>query len=166
MTLGELNALEPAAAREAFLRCCGSSRWAESMAAERPFAAKDDLLDAADRVWTSLQPGDWEEAFAAHPRLGDMAALKRKFSGKEWASQEQAGAADAPEATLKALSEGNAAYEKRFGRVFLLCATGKSAEEMLESLRARLENDPGRELLAAAGEQSKITRIRLEKLLS
>lgn len=166
MTLQELNALEPGAAKEAFLRCCGSSRWAEIMASERPFQSKEDLLDASDRVWTSLQPADWEEAFAAHPRLGDAAALKRKFAGREWASQEQAGAAGASEATLKALAEGNAAYEARFGRVFLLCATGKSAEEMLESLRARLGNDPERERLAAAGEQGKITRIRLEKLLS
>lgn len=149
-----------ALSQEELRRCCGSARWVERMAARQPFSGFDDLLKQADEVWWSLEPADWLEAFTHHPRIGDKEALRQK-----WAAQEQAGAAKAPEAVLDALAEGNAAYETKYGHIFIVCATGKSAPEMLELLRARMNAQPADELRAAAGEQAKITRIRLEKLL-
>lgn len=167
MTLAELNALEESGARAELLRCCGSSRWVEAMSKRRPFAGKDSLLDAAREIWRALGPADWREAFTHHPKIGDLDSLKKKFSATAgWASGEQAGAAGASEATLRALAQGNADYEKRFGYIFIVCATGKRADEMLVSLLERLGNDPERELAAAAGEQEKITALRLEKLLA
>ena len=142
------------------MRCCGSPRWAERLAARQPFAGPDDLFKQAEEVWWSLEPAQWLEAFSAHPRIGD-----KRAAGERWAAQEQSGAASASAATLEALAAGNAEYERRYGHVFIVCATGKSAEEMLAILRKRLSNGPEDELRAAAGEQAKITRIRLEKLL-
>jgi 2-oxo-4-hydroxy-4-carboxy-5-ureidoimidazoline decarboxylase len=148
-----------ALSREELGRCCGSRRWAERMQARQPFADFADLLKQADEVWWSLEPADWLEAFTHHPRIGDKEALRQK-----WAAQEQAGAARASEAVLDALAAGNAAYEKKYGHIFIVCATGKTAPEMLELLRARMNARPEDELRAAAGEQAKITRIRLEKI--
>lgn len=145
---------------EELKRCCGSSRWAERMSARQPFSGFDDLLKQADEVWWSLEPADWLEAFCQHPRIGDKEALRQK-----WAAQEQAGAAGAPEAVLDALAEGNAAYEEKYGHIFIVCAAGKTAAELLELLRSRMNARPEEELRAAAGEQAKITRLRLEKLL-
>lgn len=145
---------------EELLRCCGSRRWVERMADRRPFSSAQDLYKQAEDAWWSLEPADWLEAFSHHPRIGDKAALRQK-----WAGQEQAGAARAPDAVIDALAAGNAEYEKRFNHIFIVCATGKSAEEMLALLRGRLGNRPEEELRVAAGEQAKITRLRLEKLL-
>ena len=164
--LPSLNALSAQDAREALLRCCGSKRWAEGMLARRPFASEKALLDAADQVWRGLSKEDFLEAFAHHPRIGGKDALRAKFAAtRTWAQGEQAGAAAASEATLDALSAGNARYEERFGFVFIVCATGKSADEMLALLQARQSNEPQAELRIAAGEQAKITAIRLKKLL-
>lgn len=164
--LKELNAWPPERAREELLRCCGSSRWAERMAAERPFSDENTLLASADRVWSALEPRDWEEAFSRHPRIGGKDALRAKFAAtRAWAQGEQAGVQAAEEAVLASLAEGNRTYEERFGRLFIVCAAGKSAAEMLALLKARLGNDPAAELAVAAGEQAKITRLRLEKLL-
>jgi 2-oxo-4-hydroxy-4-carboxy-5-ureidoimidazoline decarboxylase len=160
-----LNAMSPADARAALLRCCGSRRWADVLTARRPFASPDALFAAADEVWHGLGRDDWLEAFAAHPRIGDVEALRKKFaSTAAWCAGEQAGVAGATEEVLQALAEDNRRYEDRFGYFFIVCATGKSAEEMLHLLRERLPNDPAEELKVAAAEQAKITRLRLEKL--
>jgi allantoinase len=164
--LDRLNALDESAARAELLRCCGSRRWADKMAGLRPFATSADVLDAADRDWGALDIADRLEAFAAHPEIGDVEALRAKFATTAaWASGEQSGVAGASEATLRALAEGNRDYRARFGHIFIVCATGKTADEMLGLLRARLDNDPGAEREIASVEQAKITRIRLRKLL-
>ncbi len=129
------------------------------MAARRPFASEAAALDAADRVWKSLFPADWLEAFRAHPRIGGREARGRQ-------AEEQAGALSASEATRAALAEANWLYEERFGRIYIVCASGKGAEEMLDLCRRRLHNDAETELAVAAEEQRKITRMRLEKLFA
>jgi 2-oxo-4-hydroxy-4-carboxy-5-ureidoimidazoline decarboxylase len=161
-----LNDLQPSAALAALLRCCGSARWADRMLAERPYANTAAMLESADRNWSELGRDDYLEAFSHHPPIGaDLAELERKFaSTSAWAASEQAGAGAADPATLEALRDGNRAYLERFGYIFIVCATGKSASEMLELLRARLTNDPTTELTIAAAEQAKITKLRLEKL--
>jgi 2-oxo-4-hydroxy-4-carboxy-5-ureidoimidazoline decarboxylase len=163
--INALNALTPAEARAALLRCCGSRRWADAMTARRPFASADGLFAAADEVWSGLGRDDWLEAFAAHPRIGDVEALRKKFaSTAAWCAGEQSGVAGAAEEVLRALAEGNRRYEDRFGYIFIVCATGKTADEMLRLLCERLPNDPVWEWKVAAAEQAKITRLRLEKL--
>ena len=161
-----LDAMSPEDAREALTRCCGAARWARGMLERRPFGGNDALMRAADEVWASMEEGDLLEAFAHHPRIGaDMDELKKRFaSTSAWASGEQAAARGASEETLRALRDGNLAYEARFDFIFIVCATGKSAEEMLALLRARLDNERADELRIAAGEQAKITRLRLTKL--
>ena len=164
--LARLDACAAADAFEALLRCCGARRWAEAMAARRPFGDLARLRAAADEVFRTLGRDDWLEAFRAHPRLGDRDALRARFATSAWAAGEQAGTAAASEATLAALADANRAYEERFGHVFILCATGKPAGEMLAALRARFDNAPDRELEIAAAEQRRITHLRLEKLTS
>ncbi|NTX33869.1 2-oxo-4-hydroxy-4-carboxy-5-ureidoimidazoline decarboxylase [Myxococcus sp. CA033] len=165
--LHRLNTLAPEAAREELLRCCGSSRWVEAMVRARPFRDVEHVLSEAGWLWEQTGPNDWQEAFKHHPRIGDVSSLRAKFaSTATWSSQEQGGVNGAAEAVIQGLADGNKAYEERFGFIFLVCATGKSAEEMLGLLRARLGNPPDEELRIAAGEQAKITRIRLEKLLA
>lgn len=167
MNLESFNQLENEQAIEELMRCCGSLRWATIMASSRPFRNEQDLYEAAERVWKSLTREDWLEAFGHHPRIGDVEGLRTKFaSTRAWASNEQAGAAVATDEVLAALAEGNRTYEERFGFIFIVCASGKSAEEMLSLLRDRLDNDPKAELPIAAREQSKITRLRLEKLFA
>ncbi|HEX4048286.1 MAG TPA: 2-oxo-4-hydroxy-4-carboxy-5-ureidoimidazoline decarboxylase [Elusimicrobiota bacterium] len=167
MTIPEFNALGGDAARAELLRCCGSSRWADGMLRRRPVADKTAALAAADAAWAETGEQDWLEAFAQHPRIGGKDALRAKFAAtKSWARGEQAGAAAADEATLDALAKGNADYEARFGFIFIVCATGKSAAEMLALLNARLPDERAPELKIAAAEQRKITKIRLEKLLT
>lgn len=166
MTIEALNQLGRPEARAAFERCCGASRWIEAMIEARPFADYVGLLSASERAFGSLERADWLEAFSHHPKIGDVSALRAKFaSTATWAGAEQGGAAVATEATLQSLAEGNRAYEARFGYIFIVCATGKSAGEMLALLQARLGADPDDELPVAAAEQRKITRLRLEKLL-
>jgi 2-oxo-4-hydroxy-4-carboxy-5-ureidoimidazoline decarboxylase len=165
VTLAELNALPPAEAETRLRACCGSRRWVSELAARRPFADAEALLAAADAVWWSLDPADWDEAFRAHPRIGERkAAPSQGAQAAAWSAQEQSTASVEGEVAA-ALAAGNRAYEERFGRIYIVCATGKTAAEMLAILRARLANDPATELRAAAAEQAKITRLRLEKLL-
>lgn len=165
VNLQAINSWTPAQAHAAFLRCCGASRWAERMAACRPFPSEQEFFDAAERIGQELSREDWLEAFAAHPRIGDLDALRAKFCATAaWSAQEQAGLTGAADAVLLPLAEGNRAYEAKFGYIFIVCATGKTAEEMLALLQQRLANDPDTELLLAAGEQAKITRLRLQKL--
>lgn len=165
MNLEQINASSLDEASASFLRCCGSSRWALEMARLRPFDSEAALLAAAERTWWSLDRTQWLEAFAAHPRIGDLSALKAKFAATAaWAAAEQGGVAGAAERVLCELADGNAQYEARFGFIFIVCATGKSAEEMLDLLRRRLNNSAALEIEIAAGEQWQITRIRLERM--
>ncbi len=164
--LRRLDALVPAEAAIELERCCGSRRFAEAMARARPFGSEAALLSRADLVLRDLGRDDWLEAFAAHPRIGS----RRDVDGKQgverrWAEGEQAGARGAAEATLEALASLNREYEARFGWIYIVCATGRTADEMLALLRQRLANDPETEIRAAAAEQAAITRIRLEKML-
>ena len=165
MRLEELNRMTEEEAEAALRACCGSRRWARALAGRRPFQDKDQLLRAADGIWGSLGREDWLEAFRAHPRIGekkDSPPGKREAS---WSEEEQAGARRASGETRAALAEANRTYEVRFGHIFIVCATGKSGEEMLALLRQRLQNDAAAELKIAAGEQAKITHLRLEKFL-
>lgn len=167
MTLEELNRLPRNEALEAFARCCGTRRWGEQMADARPFRSLGDLFGIADRIWSGLSPEDWREAFRHHPRIGGVEELRKKFaSTADWASGEQSGVEGASEEVLNALAEGNARYERRYGHIFLVCATGKSATEMLAILESRMNHSPEEELRIAAAEQAKITRIRLEKTIA
>lgn len=160
-----LNAADDQAARAMLGRCCGATRWVEGMLARRPYADAAGLLAAADEVWWRLGPDDWREAFTHHPRIGDVEKLRERFAATAtWSEGEQAGVADADEAVLRGLAQGNRDYEARYGWIFLVCATGKSAAEMLASLTARMDNEPEAELRIAADEQARITRLRLEKL--
>lgn len=147
-------------------RCCGASRWVEGMLARRPFGSDDALLAAADAVWAEASRDDVLEALSHHPRIGaSLDELREKFaSTATWSAGEQAGAAAASEDTLAALRDGNVRYEARFGHIFVVCATGRTAAEMLALLEARMPNDPEVEIRVAAAEQGKITRIRLAKL--
>jgi len=166
MTLEALNALPGAEAKDALERCCGSRAWVERVAAARPFASREALLEAGRDAFSGLSRRDWLESFAHHPRIGDLRALRERFAATAaWAGDEQRGASAADDATLQALAEGNAAYERRFGYIFIVCATGKSVAEMLGLLRARLGNDSEAEMRIAADEQKKITALRLEKLI-
>jgi 2-oxo-4-hydroxy-4-carboxy-5-ureidoimidazoline decarboxylase len=153
-------------ARTLLRTCCGSARWVEAMLARRPFGSLDRLLQAAKDVWFSLSNADWREAFSHHPKIGDRDALRRQFAEtRHLAQKEQAGATEASEDVLAALAAGNREYEKAFGHIFIVCATGLSAEEMLAKLRERLENDPHIEIRIAAEEQAKITDLRLRALV-
>ena len=161
-----LNALDERAAAEALRRCCGAERWVQAMVSSRPFASQAELEQRAEQCWQALGAEDYLEAFTHHPQIGeDLAALRQRFASTEALStREQAGVAGAGEATLSALRDGNRAYHERFGYIFIVCATGKSAAQMLSLLRQRLSNPPEQELAIAAAEQAKITRLRLAQL--
>lgn len=154
---------QPQAEAAARLRaCCGSSRWVERMLARRPFGTPRAALAAARDEWFALAPADWLEAFAAHPKIGDREALRHRFAEtRDLAAREQAGVDGAPDDLLTALATENDAYQDRFGYIFIVCATGLTAAQMLGLLRARLGNDPTTELRIAAEEQATITALRL-----
>jgi OHCU decarboxylase len=161
-----LNSLSPDEAEIEFLKCCGARNWARRMAAQRPFANTDELVDKADSIWWSLDPADRLEAFRSHPKIGEKKAAQPTSSeARTWSEQEQSGLQSAAHDTMQALAESNRAYEQTFGYIFIVCATGKSSEEMLAILRERLNNDPDKELRIAAHEQSLITQLRLRKLI-
>lgn len=167
MKLAALNAADPATATAALERCCGARAWVEAMLAARPFTDAAALHAAADARAAGLGEPDWLEAFAHHPRIGDVSALRAKFATTaSWAGGEQAGAAAADEATLQALARGNDEYFEKFGFIFIVCATDLGAGEMLARLAARRPNDRATELRNAAAEQLKSTHLRLDKLLS
>ncbi len=163
--LARLNAFTLQEAETHLRKCCGSKSWARRMVHLRPFPGPEKLLQAADRVWWELQPEDWLEAFRHHPRIGGKASARESARSRRWSSAEQSGTRGVRPELMEALAIANRAYEARFGYVFIVCATGKSAEEMLALLDQRLQNDPGAEIRVAAEEQRKITRLRLEKLL-
>jgi 2-oxo-4-hydroxy-4-carboxy-5-ureidoimidazoline decarboxylase len=167
MTLTDLDALAPTARAEALATCCGTAAWVATLNQQFPFASASALYEAAERTWHNLAEADWREAFAHHPKIGDVNALKEKFaSTATWAAGEQGAVNQASPETLEALAAGNAAYERKFGYIFIVCATGKSAAEMLALLQARLPHDPSQEIHVAMREQAKITRLRLQKLLA
>lgn len=166
MTLHEFNILPKDQLIEELSKCCGSEAWVRKML---PFVPAEDLvelLEDAEESWWKCNEQDWKEAFAHHPKIGDTASLKKKFaSTATWASGEQSGVNEASEEIIKALAEANRLYEEKFGYIFIVCATGKSAEEVLGLLHTRLLHDPETEIEIAADEQNKITKLRLEKLL-
>jgi OHCU decarboxylase len=165
--IGKLNRLGAEEARAALLSCCGSTKWAAEVAALRPFWDVGQLLHLAGRVWRELGREDWLEAFRAHPKIGESKAERETGAeARRWAEGEQARARDASDETRTALAEANREYERRFGFIFIVCATGKTAEEMLALLRERMDDDPEAELRIAAGEQWRITELRLKKFLS
>ena len=161
-----LNLLQATECENELLKCCGSKKWATGVVAERPFQNLVELKETAERVWWSLEPHDWLEAFHSHPRIGEKkAAAATSEQSRQWSEGEQAGVAQAASSTLQTLAHLNQRYEEKFGYIFIVCATGKTSEEMLEILRARLDNNPEQELSVAAAEQAKITALRLEKLV-
>jgi len=152
---------------EKLFNCCGSTSWVSKMIQSKPFLSKKDLFDKSEKNWESCDKKDFLEAFTHHPKIGDINSLKQKFANTlHWASNEQASVSNADMKTLELLQQKNIEYEQKYGYIFIVCATGKSAEEMLTILLSRLENDPNEEILVAANEQSKITTIRLNKLLN
>ncbi len=166
MTLSELNELSGAELRAALTTCCGSSNWVAEMVKIFPADSRETVTRQAEIIWFGCSETDWKEAFEQHPKIGDIDSLRSKYANtRKWASGEQSGVAGASETILERLSEGNRLYEAKFGYIFIVCATGKSAEEMLAILESRLPHSPGEEILVAMQEQNKITKIRLDKLL-
>jgi OHCU decarboxylase len=165
--LERLNLLPAGEAEIELLKCCGSTEWARQLIAQRPFDSVDDLIAKADRVWWSLAPRDWLEAFQSHPKIGEQqAARATSAESQKWSTDEQSGVRNSAPDTMSALAELNHSYEEKFGFIFIVCAAGKSSEEMLAILRARLQHPADRELPVAAAEQAKITTLRLRKLLT
>jgi len=167
MTLTDFNKQSEAAARAALATCCGSSQWADEVMKGFPFSTEAALVERVTTAWyDACTASDWLEAFTHHPKIGDLDSLRKKFAAtSHLAGSEQAAVAEADSPTLEALALGNAAYVQHFGFIFIVCATGKPAGEMLRLLQDRLENEPEEELLVAMGEQHKITMLRLKKLL-
>jgi len=166
ISVAELNTMSEPQAVKALTECCGSARWVAGMIARRPFASRKELDAAADEIWLSLGRKDWLEAFAAHPKIGERSApLRRAGRAGSWAAREQRSVERATRDVRNALEAVNFEYEERFGYIYIVCATGKTAEEMLALARERLLNDPADELKIAGEEQRKITRLRLDKLL-
>jgi 2-oxo-4-hydroxy-4-carboxy-5-ureidoimidazoline decarboxylase len=153
----EIDRVNPEQARELLRGCCGARRWLEGMLARRPFGSRNALLTSAREVWRALSPDDWREAFAQHPQIGDRESVARR----DFSAREQAGVDAAAPEVLTTLAEANHEYQEKFGYIFIVCATGKSADEMLAILRERLQNDPDDEIRIAAEEQARITELRL-----
>jgi len=167
MTIAEFDHLDAEKKRAALTKCCGSSAWVNQMLTEFPVEDLVELLEAAEAQWYQCNEADWLEAFTHHPKIGDIDALREKFANTaDWAAGEQSAAADAPDEILQELSKGNKLYEDKFGYIFIVCASGKSAKEMLQLLEERLSNNPAEEIKIAMEEQNKITKLRLEKLFT
>jgi 2-oxo-4-hydroxy-4-carboxy-5-ureidoimidazoline decarboxylase len=166
MTLHDLNILGKEELKAALFKCCGSTAWVNRMIQFFPADDLVELLEDAEEQWYQCMEADWKEAFAHHPEIGDVESLKKKFvSTAQWAAGEQGGAVTASKETLEALAAGNKLYKEKFGYIFIVCATGKTAEEMLSILETRLPNSPEEEIKIAMDEQNKITKLRVEKLL-
>ena len=165
--LRDVNAMTPEAARDAFRTCCGAARWVQAMSDARPYASADALFARADEAWSACGEDDWLEAFRAHPRIGERKAhADTGAQAARWSSQEQAAVTASGDDVRAALAEVNRAYEERFGFIYIVCASGRSPDELLSLARARLANTRDEELRNAAAEQHKILRLRLEKLLT
>ena len=166
ITVAQLDTMPGAEAAFKLAACCGSGRWVSGMLLQRPFGTRERLFVASEQVARGLHEADWLEAFSHHPRIGERnsnAAVST--SAESWSTGEQSAAATATTAIRGALVEANAEYEKRFGFIFIICASGRSADEILAALRDRMGNELGAEILVAAREQQQITRLRLEKLV-
>lgn len=164
--LDKLNQASVEAATHTLMQCCTSSRWVDRMIASRPFRDGDDLCHKGNQNWQNLEENDYLEAFEGHPKIGDVNSLKAKYANtKALASGEQSSVAHASDQVIAELASGNSAYEEKFGFIFIVCATGKTAAQMLDLLNARLPNNRATELNNAAEEQRKILQLRLEKLL-
>lgn len=167
MRIAKLNQLPSDQLTIAFTQCCVAQNWVTQMVQAAPFSTEVQLFEKADSIWVSLAESDYLEAFEGHPKIGDVSSLKQKYANtKALASGEQSSVNEASDEVLQRLAAGNKAYEDKFGFIFIVCATGKSAAEMLTLLEARLPNERATEVRNAAEEQRKITRIRLEKLLN
>lgn len=165
--LHRLNTLTEEEATGQLLKCCASRAWARGMTLERPFLDAPELFAAADRVWWSLDEEDWLEAFSSHPKIGGRkAAIETGEEAARWSEAEQQGTRAAAPQTLDALARANRLYEEKFGFIYIVCATGRSAAELLDILQSRLSNERGAELRIAAEEQRRITALRLGKLLN
>lgn len=166
MKLSTLNSLAPVEATRVFEQCCTASAWVRKMIEQRPFDSLQALKLEAANTWQAMQADDLLEAFSGHPKIGDLSSLKEKFHDTlASASQEQSGAEAASVPVLEELARYNRDYEDRFGFIFIVFASGKSAEEMLDIIKARIHNDYTEEILTAAGEQLKITQLRIERLI-
>jgi OHCU decarboxylase len=170
--LAEWNEADETAAREAMLACCGATRWAAEMVSLRPIESVEELSKAADRVWATMEQADWLEAFACHPRIGERKAAQTTehaaqgaVRSAEWSKQEQRSTGSASAEVMAEIAKGNREYEERFGFTYIVCATGKSAEEMLAILSRRLDATREEELREAAEQQRQIMQIRLGKWL-
>ena len=160
------NSATPKKAVEEILPCCGSMAWAEQMTGRRPFAGAAELLRGSDEAWLGLSTADWLEAFRSHPRIGESAArVSDAARSTSWSQQEQSNVAAAEAEVRTAIAEANRAYEEKFGHIFIVCATGKTAPEILAILRRRMHNDGDAELREAAEQQRQITQLRLKKWL-
>jgi len=167
VTLDKLNSLSSEHARELLRACCGATRWVDGMNARRPFVSIDAVFRASDDVWSALGADDWHEAFSHHPRIGERhAAVAQDARATDWSAEEQASVETAGESVQDELASVNRAYEQRFGHIYIVCAAGKSAGDLLAVARKRLGNAPDVELAVAADEQRKITHLRLQKLLT
>lgn len=164
--LAWLNELSADKARTELLKCCGATRWAEAIEQQRPYKTVEQLIASANEVWWSLEQTDWLEAFCSHPKIGEKkAAGAVSAQSQQWSAQEQQGVQHAAQAVIEKLARLNHEYEKKFGFIFIVCATGKSSDEILSLLEQRLPNDAATELRIAAAEQAKITELRLRKLI-
>jgi 2-oxo-4-hydroxy-4-carboxy-5-ureidoimidazoline decarboxylase len=165
--LARWNTLPQQEAAAEILSCCGSRAWANKLAAMRPFADEASLFPASVDCWQSLPEEDWLEAFRSHPRIGEQhAQAKTTAASAAWSRSEQSQMSDADGAIRERMQQGHREYEQRFGRIFIVCATGKQPAEMLQILEQRLGNDPARELLESAAQQQQITQLRLRKWLT
>ena len=166
MTIKTLNGLDSSEAAAQFNLCCGATNWIKMMNQSRPFQNKNEVYQQAESIWLSLSSEDWLEAFTHHPKIGNINSLRKKFQNtKSISKNEQSGVNNATESTLKDLAESNQLYEDKFGFIFIVCATGKSSDEMLALIKMRLNNNAKIEMQNAAKEQNKITQLRLKTLL-
>ena len=162
MTIADYDHLEASKKKFLLNQCCGSQKWVDKMIGLPPAEDLIDLFEEAEEMWYQCNEDDWREAFTHHPMIGDIDSLRKKFSTDQFAGKEQAAITGSSEETLKALAEGNQLYQQKFGYIFIVFATGKSAEEMLDILQARLKNNPEEEIKIAMEEQNKITQLRLQ----
>lgn len=164
--LARMNRVDAQCAERELLRCCHSTQWARSMSRERPFQSVHELLQTGDRIWWDLGPEDWQEAFQGHPQIGAASSSFSHPKGTEqWSAEEQSGVRGTTQSVLNDFQEANRAYLEKFGFTFIVCATGKSYQEILPMLFGRLQRDREAELRTAAEEQCRITHLRLRKLL-
>jgi 2-oxo-4-hydroxy-4-carboxy-5-ureidoimidazoline decarboxylase len=163
--LARWNDLDAATAAREILPCCGSTAWAGGMASRRPFADAEELFEASDWVWAGLSEKDWREAFESHPRIGQQHARAATAESLAWSHEEQRAAAAQEDETKLALAEANRQYEEKFGRIFIVCASGRSAAEILEICNARMKNTAADEMLETAEQQRQVTQLRLRRWL-